>query len=219
MTKVSVVIPSFNSQATIAEAINSVLEQTHADIEVIFIDDGSTDQTVEILNSITDPRFQWTSQIHKGCAAARNHGVALATSDLLCFLDADDIWVKDKLERQIVDIKSAKMVFSHVQEFIDPSVRYHAPPRVMPGYYASTIMILRSDFLQVGLFNETLDVAEFIDWFSRAKDSGLSTYLDPEILAFRRIHQGNVGRLNKPNSHHYAIALKATIDRKRKQVK
>ena len=217
MTKVSVVIPSFNSQATILEAVQSVLAQSYSNVEVIFIDDGSTDQSIEVLESISDPRFLWETQKNQGTGAARNHGVRLATGDLLCFLDADDIWAKDKLECQLVDIQSAQMVFSNVQEFFDKSIEMNGVPRVLPGYYASTIMISRKDFLKVGMFNEGLAVAEFIDWLSRAKDSGLSSYLNQKILTFRRIHQGNVGRLKKPNSHHYAIALKAAIDRKRRR--
>ena len=215
MAKVSVVIPSFNSQATIAQAIESVLMQSYSDIEVIFVDDGSTDQTTQILQSIDDSRFQWVSQKNNGTGSARNHGVSLASGELLCFLDADDLWSKDKLAQQLVDMKSAQMVFSNVQEFFDSSVEISGVPRVLPGYYASTMMISREDFMKVGLFNEELALAEFIDWLSRAKDSGLSTLLNQQILAFRRIHQGNIGRMKKPNSHHYAIALKAAIDRKR----
>ena len=219
MPKVSVVIPSFNSQKTIIEAIESVLIQTHANLEVIFVDDGSSDQTIEVLKSINDPRFQWVSQKNMGCAAARNHGVRLATGELLCFLDADDLWAKNKIEKQLVDIQSKQIVFTNVQEFVDPGIQYSADPKIRPGYYASTMLIARSDFLRVGMFDEGLAVAEFIDWLSRAQHLGLATFLNQEVLAYRRIHAGNVGRLNKPNANHYAIAMKAAIDRKRNQAK
>jgi len=195
MTKVSVVIPSFNSQATIVQAVESVLAQSYTNFEVIFIDDGSTDQSIEVLKTIQDSRFFWVTQQNQGTGAARNHGVRLATGDLLCFLDADDVWAKDKLKFQLLDIQLAQMVFSNVQEFFDASIEVGGRPRVLPGYYASTMMVSKEDFLKVGLFDEHLAVAEFIDWLSRAKDYGLSSFLNERILAFRRIHRGNIGRL------------------------
>lgn len=215
--KVSVVIPCFNDEAYIAEAIHSVLNQTYPVWEVICVDDGSTDQSLSILKAIDSSKLTILSQFNSGAAAARNHGVKATTGNLLCFLDADDLWSTTKLERQIDRMKHAQISFGHIKEFFDLTVQIQASPRVMPGYSPITMMIAKEDYLRVGDFNEGLVVAEYVDWLARAKHLNMSMIMDEEIYAFRRIHAGNVGRLKKPNANHYAVSLKAALDRKRSQ--
>jgi glycosyltransferase involved in cell wall biosynthesis len=215
--KVSVVIPCFNDEAYIAEAVNSVLNQTYPVWEVICVDDGSTDQSLSIISSINSSKLKVLSQLNSGAAAARNRGVTASTGNLLCFLDADDIWSADKVERQIRIIDQAQISFGQVEEFFDSTVQIQGSPRVMPGYSPITMMIKKEDYDRVGDFNEGLSVAEFVDWLSRAKHLNLSITMDEGIYAYRRIHAGNIGRLNKPNASHYAVSLKAALDRKRSQ--
>jgi glycosyltransferase involved in cell wall biosynthesis len=215
--KVSVVIPCFNDANYIAEAIHSVLNQTYPVWEVICVDDGSTDQSLSVISAINSSKLKVLSQFNSGAAAARNRGVKAATGDLLCFLDADDIWSVDKVERQIGSMDKTQISFGHIQEFFDSTVQIQGLPRVMPGYSPITMMITKDDYSRVGDFNEGLAVAEYIDWLSRAKHLNMSMTMDQEIYAFRRIHIGNIGRTKKPYSNQYAISLKAALDRKRSQ--
>ena len=100
--KVSVIIPTFNCAQLIAEAIDSVLAQTCADVEIIIVDDGSTDNTKEVISPyLKDKRIQYTFQQNKGLAAARNTGIHLATGEFLKFLDSDDFLYPQQIEMQI----------------------------------------------------------------------------------------------------------------------
>ena len=98
---VSVVIPAYNAERTIAQTIASALAQTITDIEVIVVDDGSEDDTVGVAKSIGDPRVRVARQRNTGSAAARNKGINQANGEWVAFLDADDLWVPHKLERQL----------------------------------------------------------------------------------------------------------------------
>lgn len=100
MPKISVIIPAYNAAATILETIDSVLNQTFTDFEVWVIDDGSQDHTKTLVENISDSRVQVMTYPNGGVCVARNRGIALATGELIAFLDADDLWTSDKLEKQ-----------------------------------------------------------------------------------------------------------------------
>ncbi|NEP15204.1 MAG: glycosyltransferase [Symploca sp. SIO2C1] len=101
MPLISVIVPAYNSEKTILETIDSVLQQTFADFELIVINDGSQDSTLELLSGIVDPRLQVFSFPNLGLAASRNRGVARAQGKYISFIDADDLWTPDKLELQL----------------------------------------------------------------------------------------------------------------------
>jgi glycosyltransferase involved in cell wall biosynthesis len=98
---VTVVIPTFNGEKYIVETIASVLNQTHEDLDVLVVDDGSTDSTRDAVRSVSDPRLRIVEQANSGVAAARNRGLAEASGDVIAFLDQDDIWFADKLHCQL----------------------------------------------------------------------------------------------------------------------
>lgn len=101
MTKVSVVIPAYNSMAYLPETIANVLQQTYPDFEVVVVNDGSTDNTAEWISQIDDPRIRLISQTNLGLAGARNTGIREAKGEYLAFLDADDLWESTKLAEQV----------------------------------------------------------------------------------------------------------------------
>lgn len=103
---VSVIVPAFNAERWISETLRSVLSQTHASLQVIVVDDGSTDATAEKVCSFSDARISLISQANQGAAAARNRGLGLASGDLIQFLDADDILGPDKIEQQVAALRA-----------------------------------------------------------------------------------------------------------------
>ncbi|MCT2398390.1 glycosyltransferase family 2 protein [Novosphingobium mangrovi (ex Huang et al. 2023)] len=106
---ISVVIPAYNAQDTIADTLRSVQAQTHDALEIIVVDDGSRDDTARIIGEFAaaDPRFRHVLQENAGVAAARNNGWRQASSDLIAFVDADDLWTRDKIERQLAVLSEA----------------------------------------------------------------------------------------------------------------
>ena len=99
-SKISIVIPAYNVGAYIGETIQSALDQTLGDFELIVVDDGSTDETAEVAAGFSDPRIRLIRQTNQGSSAARNRGLEACSGRYVCFLDGDDLWVRDKLELQ-----------------------------------------------------------------------------------------------------------------------
>jgi glycosyltransferase involved in cell wall biosynthesis len=129
MPLVSVIIPTYNAARTIQETVESVLQQTLSDLELIIINDGSQDNTVEVLSKIDDPRLKVFSFPNGGVAVSRNRGLEKATGDYIAFLDADDLWTPNKLEAQYRALQAnpqAGVAYSWT-DYIDEAGNYIAP--------------------------------------------------------------------------------------------
>jgi len=98
MTNFSVVIPLYNKEKDVLKTIQSVLKQSHSKFEIIIVDDGSTDSSIEIIKNIKDERIRLFSKKNEGVSIARNYGVEKATTEFIAFLDADDYWHPNHLE-------------------------------------------------------------------------------------------------------------------------
>ena len=123
---ISVVVTCYNSARFVADALKSILEQTRPPIEILVIDDGSTDDTAQVVASFDDPRIRYVHQENAGVSAARNRGIELARGDLIGFLDADDIWRPKMLEVEGALLDAAPdvaLVFSDFQRFEDGTGR------------------------------------------------------------------------------------------------
>ncbi len=105
MPTISVIIPAYNAERTILETITSVQQQTFSDLELLVINDGSTDQTLELLNSVNEPRMKILDYPNGGVSVARNRGITHARGEFIAFLDADDLWIADKLELQLAALQ------------------------------------------------------------------------------------------------------------------
>jgi glycosyltransferase involved in cell wall biosynthesis len=222
---VSVVIPVFNGEKYLAEAIETALAQTHRPIEVIVVDDGSTDGSREIAASFGAP-VGHSFQPHHGLGAARNHGIEKARGSFCAFLDSDDLWVKDKLARQLAvfrDHPDIDMVFGHAELFHSPELdekrkaNLQGAGETMPANSASALLIKRESFFRAGLFETKWRLGEFIDWYLKASDKGLKSYTLPEVVTKRRLHGGNMTIRDRAARPDYVHIVKASLDRRRKR--
>ena len=122
MTLISVIIPAYNAERTLRQTIESIQNQTFSNIEIIVINDGSTDRTLDVLADISDQRLKVFSYENGGVCAARNRGVSYAAGDFISFVDADDLWTSDKLEAQFNALKAhpdADVVYSWTYFFYE----------------------------------------------------------------------------------------------------
>jgi glycosyltransferase involved in cell wall biosynthesis len=110
MKKVSVIIPVYNAAKYIADTVQSVLAQTYENFEVLIVDDGSTDNSIEICQQLTDPRIRIIRQTNRGVSSARNTGIRNAKGDYLAFIDGDDLWLPEKLEKHVQHLDTSSNV-------------------------------------------------------------------------------------------------------------
>lgn len=229
MTKplLSVVIPVWNGERYLREAIESVLIQDVSRLQIIVVDDGSTDETERVARAF--PQIEYSKQVQSGAATARNNGVQQARGELLAFLDADDIWMQGKIARQIEVFETVKngappLIFGHVQNFFSPDLdeatrlKTRISDEAMPAYLPSGMLLRTEDFRRVGDFGTTWEIGEFLDWYGRALESGFRSHLLPEIVLRRRVHATNQGMTKRDFQRDYVRVCKAAIDRRRKMM-
>jgi len=224
---VSVIIPVYNYDRYLGEAIESVLNQTHRRLEVIVVDDGSTDRSAEVAKSFADRGVRYCYQANAGIGPARNKGAQSAEGEFIAFLDADDRWPLHKIERQLEAFETdetLEMVFGQALQLQngpewDAAVREYKPAvaGMVPGMVPGTMLIKRHAFFRVGLFKGDLKVGEFIDWYARAVELKVRSLVLPELFLWRRIHDSNQGVRERQSVSDYARVLKAKLDRKRSQ--
>jgi glycosyltransferase involved in cell wall biosynthesis len=222
--EVSVVIPAHDAERYLAEAISSVLAQTRRDLEVVVVDDGSTDRTKAIAEGFGEP-VRCLSREQGGIGAARNFGVEHAHGRYLAFLDSDDLWVEDKLELQLgACADDVDLVLGLVQEFISPELdaervaRIRCAPEPRPGYLPGALLVARERFERVGPFREDLRVGEFVDWMARVRELGLRELMLPREVLRRRLHDENQSVRNRDDMTDFARVVKASLDRRRGSV-
>lgn len=220
-------MPVFNTEKYVKEAIESVFSQTYKNIELICIDDGSTDNSLLILESFSNKIVLLSNRNNCGVSEARNKGIRVAKGKFLAFLDADDIWENNKLEVQMNQFDSdinLDVSFSYMKCFISPelseevkTLRY-CPLGNNPGHIPSTAIVRKTSFEKVGYFDSRWKVGEFIDWLVKAKEIGLNIETVNDVLLLRRIHKTNIGvREREAGRSDYLKIVKEALDRKRKQ--
>jgi len=181
MPEISVIIPTYNRLAFLREAINSVLAQSFRDYELIVVDDGSTDETALYLKSLGQS-LRWVRQDNAGPSAARNHGIRLAQGALLAFLDSDDLWVAQKLAKQVGFMReNADAALCYTDEIwirrgvrVNQKRKHHKYSgwifeRCIPLCIVSpsSVMMRKTFFEQVGVFDEHLPACEDYDLWLR----------------------------------------------------
>ena len=224
--KVSVIVAVRNGENYLAEAIESIIQQDYENTEVIVVNDGSTDQTGQIMEQF-GTTIRAFHQEHKGLGAGRNRGIQEARGDYLAFLDHDDLWTKTKISAQMKEMVLYRdpLVFSQMQQFICPSLTEEERKKlsvncsVVPGYFAGTLLISKKRFCEIGYFVEKIGVGDFVEWFGRAKALQLPMLVLPEVTLYRRVHLENMGRRHDLyKRENYLVHLKAGLDRRRAMV-
>ncbi|MGB3555390.1 MAG: glycosyltransferase [Jannaschia sp.] len=204
--RVSVIIPCHNREDTIVDAVQSVLDQDFSDIEVICINDVSTDRTIAVLANIKDPRLRWADNTGpRGPSAARNCGVALSDADWIAFQDSDDIWLPGKLSAQMARLEGSDFVAAYCGMLIkedahpDTPVQGRIPdPAITPlegdilssltrqSFISTQMLVVRRDvFDTVGGFDE--DLLALVDWdlMLRVAGQGPVAFVDDDLVVQR----------------------------------
>jgi glycosyltransferase involved in cell wall biosynthesis len=199
---ITVVIPVHDGVRYLAAAIDSVLTQTTPAGEIVVVDDGSGDGSARIASAYGAP-VVCLKRDHRGPAAARNTGVAAGAGEWIAFLDADDLWMPEKLALQTEATQvdpGIDVVTGGWENFLSPDIEpdpgspQRFPTGVQTAPLASSMLVKRSSFHRAGGFDETLACGEVIDWLLRARHNHLRFKHVPELVSRRRVHAGNYTR-------------------------
>jgi glycosyltransferase involved in cell wall biosynthesis len=220
---ISVVIPCFNMGRFLDEAVGSVVEQGHPSLEIIVVDDGSTDDTQARTAALPIPA-RYIRQDNRGPAAARNRGIAAASHQLLAFLDADDLWPTGKLALQL-----PRLLEDPGRDFVLGQQR---PFALRPGaaegsrdyqlgdpqfiFLVGCGLYRRRAFDKVGTFDESMRYSEDTDWFFRCKEAGLPFLVVPEVTVLYRRHADSMTHGLDDVGKGYLGAIKKSLDRRRR---
>jgi|GEM_PF-294099 len=196
---VSVIMATKNSEACIAESLNSIMAQSFQSYEVIIVDGDSTDRTVEIASQYAKVTIVRQSGI--GFADAWNCGIAESQGKYLSFLDSDDLWASDKLALQVTFLETnaaCDAVIARVRFFSDQSQALPETfrPALLVGSHLAhmpgALLVRRDVFARIGTFDPALSVASDIDWFAKLKDAGIEEGFVDQVLIHKRVHQTNL---------------------------
>lgn len=221
---VSVVIPAHNSERHIIPTLDSILAQKHRPLEILVVNDGSSDGTAATVQGYA-PEIRLIQKSQQGHPAARNTGIRAARGEYLAFLDHDDLWSADKLESQLVSFRqnpTLDLVFGYIQNFFSPELtgaeraRIAAPFHPLPGLLQGSMLARRTSFDRVGLFCEERGLGDFLDWYGRAMIAGMSIEILPQTVVYRRIHANNYQRKHHEQRRDYLAAVKELLDRRRR---
>jgi glycosyltransferase involved in cell wall biosynthesis len=219
---VSVIIPVYNGEAFLARALKSAFEQDYAALEVIVVDDGSTDATARITKGWPEARYFYQS--NQGHGAAKNTGIEKSRGEFLAFLDADDWWAPNKLRLQIDFLDAhpqAGYVISHMKTMLEPGVeafpglRPELLQQDSPAFLPSALLVRRTIMSTVGMFDPSFKHGNDSDWFFRAQDMGIPRMILPDVLLFRSIHGKNESNQIKEMREDMFRLIRASLQRKR----
>jgi glycosyltransferase involved in cell wall biosynthesis len=199
---ISCVVPVFNGAAYLLEAIASIEAQTWRPLEIIIVDDGSTDETPAVIASLGD-RVRSLRQDNAGPAAARNRGVEAASGSFIAFLDSDDEWLPEKLTAQMARFEARpelEMCLSQAEHWWLPELQHEAADMgpalnaVSSAGWLPTALIRRGLFARAGMLDPTLKHMDSMEWLLRVRDVGGVSEILPEAYLRRRIHHNNLSR-------------------------
>lgn len=221
---ISVIIPVYNGDKFLKETVQSILNQTISDYEIIVIDDGSTDSTAEVAQSIDKVRYFF--QEKSGVGIARNYGIAKSKGSIIAFQDSDDIALPTRLEEQLAEFQKNSdlgALYSYIQNFLSDSVE---KPEWLPQsqletelscYGTCALMARKEVFNVVGAFNPDYHAAEDLEWLMRVKDANIRVEMLRKVLIKRRVHANNLSGNSKLVRQMTLRLFKDSADRKLKK--
>ncbi len=220
---VSVIIPVYNGADFLADAVASIGRQNYGPLEIIIVDDGSTDGTAGLSARLgADVRYVY--QRNSGPASARNKGLEIASGEIIAFLDVDDIWPVDKLALQtacILKNPNLDVVLGRIQVVrlagspeTDLSIDSGSP---LTNVLLGSALFRKSAFDKVGNFDETLRYSEDHDWFLRAREAGIEMTVIDHITLYYRLHGKNMTRDKNAGCFQLTRVLKKSLDRRRQK--
>jgi glycosyltransferase involved in cell wall biosynthesis len=217
---VSVIIPAFNRERLLPDALASVRAQRCGSLEIIVVDDGSSDATAAAAEAF-DPSVRCLRQEHRGVSAARNRGLAEARGELIAFLDSDDLWPEGSLAHRIELLRTnphVEVVYgkTRVHNLIPQTTlrRYRDGEAIHHPSFGS-MLVRRTVFDRIGGINEAFEHSEDIDWVCRAKEAGVVMLLTDHVVLEYRIHGANMTSDATTNRAFLFRALKGSLDRRR----
>ena len=219
---VSAIITVKNGEKYIASAINSILRQEYQPIEILVVDDNSTDKTLEIATSF--PKVRAVDRKGTGIGNGWNTGIENASGELIAFLTHDDLWTPNKLKLQVAALEADQdklfavsrfEYFLEDENYIPPGFRPNLLNKSHIGLTPHTLVARPKVFDTVGLFDEMLTTGEDTDWFSRAKDLEVPYLIVPEVLLKVRIHKSNTSLNTLENDQNLLWIIKRSIERKK----
>jgi glycosyltransferase involved in cell wall biosynthesis len=209
----TVVVPVYNGERFLGEALDSVVAQGVSGLEVLVVDDGSTDGTADIARAHpASVSYVW--QENRGQAAAVNAGLRRARGELVTVLDSDDVWAAGMLavlQREMACAPEADIVSGLTSRYRDG----RAIGAAYPALFFGSALIRRALFDRVGLQDERLRFSEDADWFLRALEAGAVVRFCPVLALYYREHDGNLTCDKPATLKGYAAVIKRSLDRRR----
>lgn len=220
--KISAVIPVYNGARHLQEAIESVLSQDRQPDEIIAIDDGSTDNTPEIIASFGDA-LRAHRQENRGPSAARNAGLRIASGDAIAFLDHDNLWPKGRLSEMETSLESqpAAEILAGLVEMqdqrdgADASGAQRSLATAHRLNQIDSLLIRRSVFDKTGLFDEALRHGEDIAWYLKAREQNMQFYLLSSVTVIYRLHASNTSHDREDSRDSLLKVMQQSLSRRR----
>jgi glycosyltransferase involved in cell wall biosynthesis len=224
MLPISVIISVYNAERYLSESLDSVLNQSMPAKEIIVINDGSTDQTINILKSY-GKKIKLIDRENKGVPYSVNEGLSEVKQPWIAFNDGDDIWSQNKLELQynyLLEHKDLRILFGMMRQFISPELSeedkasIYVPNSPEKALIRPAMLAHQSVFEDYGLFNPTLKAGDFIEWFQKIKENDLKFDFIDEVIYCRRLHKNSLSNEEGVKDDFLKI-LKAKLDRAKTQ--
>lgn len=215
---ISVICPAWQAAGTLADTVASVRAQLVRPIEILVVDDGSTDDTARVGETSGATVIR---RPHRGVAAALNAGIAASRGELLAFIDADDLWPADKLAVQadlLASDRNLAGVLGLVQCFLSPEADAQSrrvPDHLQAAWLTGAMLIRREAVDKIGLFDEALQAGHAIDWFDRARCLGQVFAMPRRVVLLRRIRAGSLSVRSASRDAGYALMAQRAIQRRR----
>lgn len=221
---ISVIIPVYNGESFLADAVESIQRQNYEQLEIVIVDDGSTDSTSKIAACFVN-NVRYVYQSNSGPSVARNRGLRLAHGNFIAFLDADDLWSENKLQLQLdhfTRVPSLAIVLGHTKRMQltgteNGTLKFKERFEPILAMHLGSAMFKKSVFDKVGYLDESLHHCEDWDWFMKAKEMKIPILVHKEVTYFYRRHDQNMTNDMKTGFNFALKMLKQSLDRRRQQ--